>query len=249
MIIIPVLDLLDGQVVHAVAGQRDQYRSVDSHISDSSKPLAVVNAFRETFGLQRIYVADLDAIAGRSLHTEVYRKLIAAGFDLLLDAGYRDTASVTSILELGVQAAVIGLETLPSLNFLEEVCVTVDQRRIWFSLDLKNGRPILWPGSLFSEHPLEIVETAARSGIQNVIVLDLADVGTGRGVATLSLCREIHERHNALNIYVGGGVRGVDDLVACREAGASGVLVASALHDDRITPADLDWLNDCGSMR
>ena len=62
MQIIPVLDLLGGVVVRGLAGQRDSYQPINSQLVNSAEPLAVAQAFQHKLGLQRFYVADLDAI-------------------------------------------------------------------------------------------------------------------------------------------------------------------------------------------
>ena len=56
--IVGVIDLLDGQAVHAIAGNRNQYQPIAFCNGD---PLALV-AYYRTFGLSALYVADLDAI-------------------------------------------------------------------------------------------------------------------------------------------------------------------------------------------
>jgi phosphoribosylformimino-5-aminoimidazole carboxamide ribotide isomerase len=73
-----------------------------------------------------------------------------------------------------------------------------------------------------------------------MIVLDLADVGTGGGTRTLDLCRELKAKHPQIELIAGGGVRNLDDLKRIADAGCSGALVASALHDGRLTRADWD---------
>ena len=80
MQIIPVLDLLDSVVVRGVAGQRDEYRPVESSIAPSSNPVDVAIAFRETFGLNRLYIADLDAILRSEPNLLVYGQLQQEGF-------------------------------------------------------------------------------------------------------------------------------------------------------------------------
>jgi phosphoribosylformimino-5-aminoimidazole carboxamide ribotide isomerase len=71
-----------------------------------------------------------------------------------------------------------------------------------------------------------------------MIVLDLAQVGMGQGVGTLPLCRELRCLDADLQIIGGGGVRSLADLRSLSAAGASAALVASALHDGRLMPAE-----------
>jgi phosphoribosylformimino-5-aminoimidazole carboxamide ribotide isomerase len=77
-----------------------------------------------------------------------------------------------------------------------------------------------------------------------MIVLDLADVGVSRGTGTLDLVRRLRSAHPQLELTAGGGVRGIDDLRQLADAGCDAALVASALHDGRITPDEVRWLQD-----
>jgi phosphoribosylformimino-5-aminoimidazole carboxamide ribotide isomerase len=70
-------------------------------------------------------------------------------------------------------------------------------------------------------------------GVSQVIVLDLLRVGNGEGVNVDFLKKVIAEV--GVDVYVGGGVRDIDDLVALKNLGASGALVATALHTGKIS--------------
>jgi uncharacterized protein related to proFAR isomerase len=75
-----------------------------------------------------------------------------------------------------------------------------------------------------------------------LIVLDLARGGAVTG-PDVALIRELHARLPELELLAGGGVRDVADLRALAEAGASGALVATALHDSAIGPEQLAALS------
>ena len=62
MKLIPVMDLMSGQVVHARRGERDRYRPIQSTLCPSAAPEAILQAFVENFQCDTVYIADLDAI-------------------------------------------------------------------------------------------------------------------------------------------------------------------------------------------
>ena len=99
------------------------------------------------------------------------------------------------------------------------------------------------PGNWSSQDPLEIARQCLSLGIRRMIVLDLASVGVGGGVAQLNLCQRLLEEDAELELITGGGVRDVTDLHTLKNAGIKGVLIASALHNGSITPQDLQTLN------
>jgi phosphoribosylformimino-5-aminoimidazole carboxamide ribotide isomerase len=68
--------------------------------------------------------------------------------------------------------------------------------------------------------------------------MNLDRVGSGEG-PDLGLVARLHACRPAGEVYAAGGIRGPDDLLAVRSAGAAGALLASALHDGRLTAADL----------
>jgi len=69
-------------------------------------------------------------------------------------------------------------------------------------------------------------------------VIDLARVGTGRGL-DLDLLASVRDATRGSRLLAGGGVRGVEDLARLADVGCDGALVATALHDGRITAADV----------
>jgi phosphoribosylformimino-5-aminoimidazole carboxamide ribotide isomerase len=242
--IIPVIDLLGGVVVRGVAGKRSAYRPIVSSLCSSSKPTAVAQALLSNFGLPELYVADLDAIAGAEPAWRIYEDLVACGVRLLIDAGVADldrTAALAQFCPRGTSLAgiIVGLESIAAPDLLSELVSTVGSERFIFSVDLKQGRPITPVPTWQDLPPAEIAAAAVAAGARRLIVLDLADVGVSGGVGTLALCEQLRAAYPQCELIAGGGVRGPADLDAMTAAGCDAALVASALHDGRITKKDL----------
>src|SRR5947207_10060673 len=140
--ILPVLDLMQGQVVRGIAGRRDEYRPIVSKLVDSAEPLAVARAFREQFGFDEFYLADLDAIQGRAPALEVYRRLQQAGFRLWIDAGVRTSrdATVGALIAADVEGIIVGLESVEGPDELRAITDHASVKRTVFSLALKHGK-------------------------------------------------------------------------------------------------------------
>jgi phosphoribosylformimino-5-aminoimidazole carboxamide ribotide isomerase len=240
MRLLPVLDLMGGQAVRGVAGRRRDYRPIVSRLCASSAPLDVARAFREHFGLNDLYVADLDAIAGGDPAFAVYAELHRGGFRLWIDAGVAETTRVRWLADAGVERIIIGLETAgPAV--LAEACREFGDR-IVFSLDLKRGAPLGDLAAWGTSDEERIVEKALALGVRRLIVLDLAKVGVADGTGTEDLCARLTAAHPGLEVIAGGGVRGPEDLHRLRDCGVGTVLVASALHDGRLTRTDWEGL-------
>jgi phosphoribosylformimino-5-aminoimidazole carboxamide ribotide isomerase len=237
MRILPVIDILDGGVVRGVAGRRSEYRPIQSRWTGSAEPETVAAALRHAFGFQRFYIADLDGILSRQPHLDLYRRLSGGGYELAIDAGVRTANDAAGILECGATEVVAGLETLASAGELSGMIERHTAARIVFSLDLRAGQPCVAPQADWREStPFGIAAEAYDLGVRRMIVLDLADVGSDTGGSTATLCQELLSRFPDLHVIAGGGVRGPDDLARWSQAGIHELLIASALHDGRLTP-------------
>ena len=264
MRVIGVLDLLGGRAVHARAGRRDRYEPVQTVAGVAIEPgdaVALAQIYVHDLGVTELYAADLDAILARlrvrqdasaglaeaprvsggakagPRQDTLVASVAALGAPLWLDAGATSVEDARHGLELAAAVVVIGLETLPSYDALSEICASFGGDRVAFSLDLRDGEPIVAPG--VPHQPADVVaERAAHAGVGGVIVIDLARVGTGTGL-DLALISRVREAVPGLTLLAGGGVRGPEDLTRLVDAGCDGVLVATALHDGRLGADDV----------
>lgn len=245
--LIPVIDILNAQVVRGIAGQRESYQPNKSLLVDGSDPVATTLALVESFQVDTIYIADLDALTGVGLSNEIIQEISALGVKTVVDAGGTSAADVEQTFSLGVDSVVIPLESLQSLTTLDEIIdssragsrLPSQLKNIVFSLDLISGEILSPLQGKFS--PMQIVDEVYQRGIRRMIVLDLAGVGVSAGVPTIPLCQDIKATYPDLEIWTGGGVRSIADVQELDAAGIDGVLVASALHDGKITPTE--WMN------
>ena len=248
MHVIPVIDLLNGVVVRGVAGRREQYRPIESQIAADSRPATVARAFAGDFGFDTAYVADLDAILHGRPDVAAWRQIAAAGLTLWLDAGIGTAAAaenaLTRLAAAGIDARlVIGLESLESAAELFAIRELCGYRPPIFSLDLRASQPLTRIPSWQHLAPLELAKIALAAGYCDLIVLDLADVGINSGTRTLEVCRQICALPEPpQRLIAGGGVRSRADLQALKGGGCHAALVASALHDRRLT---LAGIRDC----
>ena len=241
MLILPVLDLLNGIVVRGVGGRRDEYRPVESVLTASAKPLDVARAFRERLGLTTVYVADLDGILHQRPNEPVFRQLVADGFELWIDGGLRSLADANRLRTVGAAKVIVGLETLPDARLLTTLIGEFGAEPIVFSLDLQARQPLLGAAEWPDATPLGIARTVMELGVTQLIVLDLASVGEQRGPSTLDLCRSIRQIAPSVRLITGGGVRNAADLEPLQAARIDSVLLATALHNGAIGRAEI-WI-------
>ena len=142
MKVIPVIDILNGVVVHAVKGQRKEYKPIQSILTSAVEPLAVAKTF-ETLGFTDLYIADLDAIIDCSTNFSLLKKISEeTSLRLMVDAGITNLERAQKLLDAGVSKVVIGTETLLNKKIVAEAVKEFGNEKVIVSLDLK-GEKIL----------------------------------------------------------------------------------------------------------
>ena len=246
--VVPVLDLMIGQIVLAKAGNRDEYRPVETPLTFSSQPLDVAKAIFSQTSCDWLYLADIDSFAGANLNWRVYNQLLNHGFGLWIDAQWLKGDRLSQIAEkiekrerLKIILSSEALSSVDQFSKFEELkAIGIDPI---FSLDQKGGSTIT-QGEMTELSSLEMVQKAYEHGVRNLIVLDLDSVGTMNGVGSIDegvvpLIREIKSQLGDIHVISGGGIKGVEDVQALLEIGCQHVLVASAIHQRKLTPDDI----------
>lgn len=235
--VIPVLDILNGITVHAVRGQRGQYQPLQSSLTKSTDPVAVAKAFK-TLGFSKLYIADLDAIIDcRSSFGNLKQIADESGLDLLVDAGITNLQRAQLLMQSGVNTLIVGTETLQNKTFVAEAIEQFSSSHVLLSLDLKAGKVLVGQGFAGSTQPLELLKEFKSVGLSQVVVLDLSRVGSNEGV-DVTFLNQIKDTLG-IDVYVGGGVRGIEDLIELEKSGISGALIATSLHTGKIGTSEL----------
>ena len=232
MQIVPVLDLKGGVVVHARRGQRADYAPLRSPLVEGSDPVDVARALCAACRTRNLYVADLDAIAGTQPDEATLHALSAIA-EPWVDAGATDVERAAVLTRAGVARNVIGTESIRP-GFLSARERDLPQPPLVLSVDLREGNLISPDPELAGREPTAAAPLAIALGVRELLVIDLARVGSGSGPPLDAVAR-LAEALPRVAIFAGGGVRDDEDLRALESAGAAGALVATALHEGRLT--------------
>lgn len=223
--IIFVLDILDGQVVHAVRGERKKYRPIHnfSKVCSSSNPMDIVHELAPV----EVYIADLNRLEGRGNNDEIIRQV---GWETssMLDLGAATMEDVHHGREL---ADSVVLCTEKANESLISSATGFYPRSINMSIDIKNER-VLTGEPAFDIPPIKLIQRLNSYDIKDLIILELDRVGTSSGFNTdfLEQVMEISDH----DILLGGGIRGMEDIDLLKDIGLSGVLVATSVHNRAI---------------
>ena len=239
MKIIPVLDLMDGIVVHAYKGARERYRPVQSILTSSADPLEVARALQMETDCRAFYIADLDAIQGKGHNRKTISNLASRlDAELWVDAGDSDARSAEPLVAAGADVVIVGSETLRGLDRLRGIGDSMPWEQFIFSLDMAGGRVLSRAEALVGAAPLEAMARLTEEGIERFILLTLDAVGSGSG-PDLPLLKRAKRDFPHHTIIAGGGVKTPEHLQALSTAGVNGVLVATSLHKGWITSRDI----------
>jgi phosphoribosylformimino-5-aminoimidazole carboxamide ribotide isomerase len=241
--IIPVIDLLNGVVVHAKQGARHNYQPIKSLLTASSQPLDIVAALLDLYPFTQLYIADLNAIQKLTSNNFAAVAAIATRFprlEIWLDAGLQTFphANIRHILGSENFAHLedylaIKEEGILSLDFMPESIL--DKPILDENACSASQYPCAFQGSA------ELLENA-KYWPKKIIVMALAQVGANAGV-NVDLLQRILALKTDQNIYAAGGVRGLGDLITLRNIGVHGALIATALHQKQLSAAEIINLN------
>jgi len=237
MKIIPVIDVLNGVAVHGLRGERESYQPLKSILCRSAIPLDIASTF-DSLGFSSLYLADLDAILGKSANFRIYRQIVTqTGLDLMVDAGIADIARAEEVLATEVSKIVVGSETLDSLDFLDQAVKAFGEDRVVVSIDLKQEKVLSASDVIASMDAVSFAQELGKIGVTQIILLELDRVGTEHGI-NWALLRSVLEK-TGVKVLVGGGIRSLQELEELRYLGVFGALVATILHNGKLEVDEL----------
>ncbi|HPJ30250.1 MAG TPA: HisA/HisF-related TIM barrel protein [Methanothrix sp.] len=218
-----VLDLFNGSAVHAVRGEREKYQPIamSSKVVGTSDPLSILEELRP----KEVYVADLNRITGSGENLDLIGEM-AGKAETMADIGISSLGEA-DLLPLSVRP-VMGTET-GSLGLIEEAS---SKREFTVSLDLFGGE-VLTRDPALKVPPLDLIGRLNPLPINEIILLSLDRVGTSMGLDEAFLRKAADLSDHPL--LLGGGVKDSSDLDRLEELGLAGALVATAVHEGKIS--------------
>lgn len=226
--IIPALDLIDGQVVRLVKGDYEQKKVYRYN------PLEKFREY-EKAGATWLHLVDLSGAKDTSKRQLALIEKLASkvSVNLQVGGGIRTKAEIKALLESGVKRVVIGSLAITDPILCVEILQDFGSEAIVLALDtiLKDDYKIAinaWQDTS-DKSLLEVLEFYSAKGLKHILCTDISKDGTMQGV-NVALYRLIHEKFPQIHTQASGGVASLEDLKKLKGI-CSGVIVGKALLD------------------
>ncbi|HHH13338.1 MAG TPA: 1-(5-phosphoribosyl)-5-[(5-phosphoribosylamino)methylideneamino]imidazole-4-carboxamide isomerase [Thiolapillus brandeum] len=220
MLLIPAIDLKDGQCVRLRQGRMED----DTVFSD--QPVEMAARWVEA-GCRRLHLVDLNgAFAGEPVNGDAIRAIAARFPDLPIQVGggIRDEATIEAYLQAGVSYCIIGTQAVKEPEFVARACRAFPGHVI-VGLDAKEGRVAINGWAEVTD--IEVVDLARRfedDGVSAIVYTDIGRDGMMSGVnveATAALADAIH-----VPVIASGGITSLRDLEALCKAKSHNIIGA-----------------------
>ena len=241
MLIIPAIDLKDGQCVRLRQGLMD-----DSTVF-SDDPVAMATRWVDA-GCRRLHLVDLNgAFAGEPVNGEVVTAIAAAYPDLPIQigGGIRSLETIEHYVQAGVSYVIIGTKAVKEPEFVAEACAAFPDKVI-VGLDAKDGRVATDGWAEVSEVlATDLAKRFESDGVSAIVYTDIARDGMMQGVnveATVSMAQA-----SSIPVIASGGITNLDDiraLNAVAHQGICGAITGRAIYEGTLDVAEAQRLCD-----
>ena len=227
MLVIPAIDLMDGEVVRLEKGDFATKTVYARRPADKASEFARA-------GASLLHVVDLDgAKAGWPVNLDAVAAICRVpGVDVELGGGLRTLVDIEKVLALGVRHVVLGTAAVERLGLVEEACRKFPGR-VRTGIDARNGEVKI--AGWLEGTGLSAVEVAKRVHAAGVSLVEYTDVGRDgmfTGVDVEGAARI--QAEVGVEVVASGGVASVADVRACKVVGLAGVIIGKALYEGRI---------------
>ena len=241
MLVIPAIDLKDGQCVRLRQGDME-----DSTVF-SDDPVATAERWVEATA-RRLHMVDLNgAFAGKPKNAEAVRAITRTlpSLPVQIGGGIRDCATIESYLNAGGGYVIIGTAAVKNPEFVREACDRFPGHII-VGIDAKAGF-VATDGWAETSNVLavDLARDFRDAGVEAIVYTDIERDGMMQGVnvsATVNLAKE-----GGLPVIASGGVTNIEDIRVLSEVahnGIVGAITGRAIYEGTLDVAQAQALAD-----
>ena len=219
MLVIPAIDLKDGQCVRLRQGRMD-----DATVF-SDDPVAMA-AHWVAQGARRLHLVDLNgAFAGAPVNGDAVRAIARTqgAVPIQIGGGIRSADTIEAYLQAGVRYVILGTKAVTDPEFVSRVCREFPDRII-VGIDARDGRVATEGWAEATEVlAVDLARRFAADGVSAIVYTDIDRDGMLGGVnldATLAVAAA------GIPVIASGGVTNLEDIRALRAVAGRGILGA-----------------------
>lgn len=241
MLVIPAIDLKDGQCVRLKQGR------MEDDTVFSNDPVAMAQRWVDA-GARRLHIVDLNgAFVGEPVNIKIIHKISKAfpTLPIQVGGGIRQLDTIHSYIDAGVDFVIIGTKAVTDPNFVSQACHAFPEHII-VGLDAKDGKVATDGWAKLSDCTvIDLAKGFEQAGVSAIVYTDINRDGMMKGVniqATVELAQAID-----IPVIASGGITTIDDIAAlCKVAnfGIIGAITGRAIYEGTLDFAKAQQLAD-----
>ena len=235
MILVPAIDIINGQCVRLTKGDYDTKKVY------SKSPLEVAKAF-EGAGLTHVHVVDLDGARAKHIVNSKVLEAIATKTSLQVDfgGGIKSKIDLQTAFDCGASMVTLGSIAVSNPELVLEWLETFGAEKLILGADAKD-RCIATHGWEQDSgiDVLDFVKNYTQKGFEHVLCTDVAKDGMLAG-PSLELYFELIAAMPDISLIASGGITTMDDIYQCAELGCSAAVIGKAIYEGKIALKELE---------
>ena len=227
MLVIPAIDIIDGQCVRLSQGDYSKKKVYDAD------PLKIAKQFCKQ-GAQYVHIVDLDGAKQGS--TVNYGKIIeivqALDVPVQIGGGIRDYGDVQKYLDNGVGRVILGTSAVSRPELIKKIIQNYGPERLVVSVDVRDGKVAVKGWEEMSDlSPEDFIEMLKGLGLKRIVFTDVKSDGMMKGPNFESVSNILE---SGLDVIVAGGVSSLENVFRLSEMGSYGAIIGKALYEGGI---------------
>lgn len=227
MIILPAIDIKDGNCVRLFKGDFSTVEKVAADYLETAKSF-------EAAGAKWIHMVDLDgAKEGKPVNAKIYTDVAEkTNLKVEVGGGIRNLETIQEYLNMGISRVILGSVALKNPELVSDAVEKFGSEKIVVGIDAVNEM-VATEGWLESSdvNYIDLANKMIETGVKYFIFTDISKDGTLSGVNVQQLKKLADATYGKCNIIASGGVHTMDDIVVCKEMGLYGTICGKSIYN------------------
>ncbi|MDE6731708.1 MAG: 1-(5-phosphoribosyl)-5-[(5-phosphoribosylamino)methylideneamino]imidazole-4-carboxamide isomerase [Oscillospiraceae bacterium] len=234
MVILPAIDIKDGNCVRLFKGDYSTAEKVADNFLDTAKSF-------EAAGAEWIHMVDLDgAKEGRPVNTKIYTDVAEqTSLKVEVGGGIRNIDTINEYLQMGITRVILGSAALKKPQLVIDAVEKFGSEKIVVGIDAKNGL-VATEGWLETSdvNYIDLANKMISYGVKYFIFTDISKDGTLSGVNAEQLKALYDGTPKDCKIIASGGVKTIEDIKICKGMGLYGTICGKSIYSGSLDLAE-----------